>query len=214
MPKVPEGYLNERRRHILAAASRVFSKRGVQGATMTEVANEAGISPGLIYRYFPSKDELVTCAMSESTHDLEARWMEPPENHPDPLGEFRELSARTFGSIEEPVEQLHTIMHLEHLLSAARDGDSAAMEEARENLSGIVHKIAQRFGAAQRAGQLSTSIDTVALAQVCVDFYWGTRLRKMIMPELDIGPAFVAFQEMLESWWQSQASGETAIEPK
>jgi AcrR family transcriptional regulator len=201
MPKVPEGYLNERRRHILAAASRVFSKRGVQAATMTEVANEAGISPGLIYRYFPSKDDLVTCAMSESTQDLEARWMEPPVDHPDPLGEFRELSARTFGSIEEPVEQLHTIMHIEHLLSATRDGDSAAMDEARENMEGIVQKIAQRFDAAKRAGQMDESIDTAVLAQLCVDFYWGTRLRKLMLPDREIEPAFTLFTQMLEHRW-------------
>ncbi|MEX0781889.1 MAG: helix-turn-helix domain-containing protein, partial [Dehalococcoidia bacterium] len=188
--------------HILAAASLVFSQRGVQAATMTEVATEAGISAGLIYRYFPSKEELLACAMTESTQDLEARWMDPPVDHPDPLGEFLELSKHTFGSIADPAEQQHTIMHIEHLLTAVRDGDSLALESARENLDGIVQKISQRLEAAQRAGQVRKSVDTVALAQVAVDFYWGTRLRKMIMPELDIDPAFTMFTRMMESTFE------------
>lgn len=197
MPKVPEGYLDERRRHILAAASRVFSKRGVQAATMTEVANEAGISPGLIYRYFPSKEDLLACAMTESSQELEARWMEPPADHPDPLGEFMALSAVTFGALNDPVEQQHTIMHIEHLLTAVRDGDSLALAAARVNLDGIVEKIHVRLAAAKKAGQIDPSVDTVALAEVAVDFYWGTRLRKMIKPEEGIGRSWNQFTEMM-----------------
>ncbi|MGH2610645.1 MAG: TetR/AcrR family transcriptional regulator [Tepidiformaceae bacterium] len=199
MPKVPEGYLHERRRHILAAASRVFSKRGVQAATMTEVANEAGISPGLIYRYFPSKEELLACAMTESAQELEARWMEPPVDHPDPLGEFMELSAATFGALNDPVEQQHTVLHIEQLLHAVRDGDRAALIDARDNLDGIVDKIHVRLAAAKKAGQIDPSVDTVALAEVAVDFYWGTRLRKMIKPDEGIDRSWRQFTEMINS---------------
>jgi AcrR family transcriptional regulator len=197
MPKVPEGYLTERRRQILAAASRVFHQRGVQAATMTEVANEAGISPGLIYRYFPSKEELVACAMTESSQELEARWMEPPVDHPDPLGEFLELSNRTWAMLSEPGEEQHTVLHIEQLLHAVRDGDRAALIEARENLDGVAEKIQLRLEAAKRAGQVHSSVDTASLARVAVDFYWGTRLRKMLTPEHDIMPAVNAFTAMM-----------------
>jgi AcrR family transcriptional regulator len=197
MPKVPEGYLNERRRHILAAASRVFSQRGVQAATMTEVATEAGISPGLIYRYFPSKEELLSCAMSESMQDLEARWMEPPEDHPDPLAEFLELSNHTWAMLNDPGEGQHTVLHLEHILSAVRDGDRQALIEARENLDGIVEKIRLRLEAAKRAGQVDKSVDTLDLARVAVDFYWGTRIRKMLTPEYEIMPTVEMFTAMM-----------------
>jgi len=199
MPKVPEGYLRERRHQILVAASHVFSKRGVQAATMGEVASEAGISPGLIYRYFPSKDDLVACAMSESSQDLEARWHEAPVNHPDPLGEFLALSAQTFGALEDPEEQRHTVMYVEQHLNAARDGDPAALAEVRANHEAITHKIQLRLDAARRAGQLHPDADTKAMAQVAVDFYWGTRMRLMAMPDARIGPAVRAFMKMMAS---------------
>ncbi len=197
MPRVPAGYLNERRRQILVAACHVLSKRGIQAATMGEVASEAGISPGLIYRYFPSKEDLVLCAMSESTQDLDARWNEAPVNHPDPLGEFLELSAHTWAMCNDPGEQQHTVLHIEQLLSAVRDGDPVALREARENLDGIVDKIQARLDAAKRAGQVGSHIDTLALARVAVDFYWGTRLRKMLTPDLDIMPAVNVFTAMM-----------------
>jgi AcrR family transcriptional regulator len=45
------------RRRILEAASRVFAKKGL-GATISDIASEAGVSQGLAYRYFPSKDAI------------------------------------------------------------------------------------------------------------------------------------------------------------
>jgi len=45
------------RGRILEAASRVFAKKGL-GATVSDIAAEAGVSQGLAYRYFPSKDAI------------------------------------------------------------------------------------------------------------------------------------------------------------
>lgn len=49
---------DERREQILAAALRVFSRRGVVGTKMSMIVKEAGISHGLVYHYFKSKEEL------------------------------------------------------------------------------------------------------------------------------------------------------------
>jgi AcrR family transcriptional regulator len=44
---------------ILDAAQRCFAQSGFHGATMATIAETAGISAGLAYRYFPSKDAIV-----------------------------------------------------------------------------------------------------------------------------------------------------------
>ena len=49
---------NEKSERILDAARIVFARKGM-AATMAEVAEEAGVSQGLAYRYFPSKDVIV-----------------------------------------------------------------------------------------------------------------------------------------------------------
>jgi AcrR family transcriptional regulator len=47
-----------RRQDVMQAAVRVFFSRGVQAATMEEIAREAGVSKGALYLYFASKEDL------------------------------------------------------------------------------------------------------------------------------------------------------------
>lgn len=49
----------DRRDHIIAAAERAFVRHGFHAATMQQVAEEANMSAGNLYRYFASKEALV-----------------------------------------------------------------------------------------------------------------------------------------------------------
>lgn len=49
---------DERREAIIRAAVKVFSEHGFHGTTTRALAREAGVSEALIFRHFPSKDEL------------------------------------------------------------------------------------------------------------------------------------------------------------
>ncbi len=44
---------------ILDAALKIFAKRGFRGATIREIASEAGVAEGTIYNYFGSKQDLL-----------------------------------------------------------------------------------------------------------------------------------------------------------
>ncbi len=50
---------SDRRAEILAAAQRCFVRSGFHGASMKDICAEAGMSPGNLYRYFPSKEALI-----------------------------------------------------------------------------------------------------------------------------------------------------------
>jgi AcrR family transcriptional regulator len=50
---------SDRRAEILAAAQRCFVRSGFHGASMQDICAEAGMSPGNLYRYFPSKEALI-----------------------------------------------------------------------------------------------------------------------------------------------------------
>jgi AcrR family transcriptional regulator len=50
---------SDRRAEILAAAERCFVRSGFHQASMHEICLEAGMSPGNLYRYFPSKEALI-----------------------------------------------------------------------------------------------------------------------------------------------------------
>ncbi len=62
-PKVVE----DRREQIIDAAMQVFSQKGFARSTNKDIAQEAGITPGLIYHYFESKDALLMVVIEERT---------------------------------------------------------------------------------------------------------------------------------------------------
>jgi AcrR family transcriptional regulator len=51
--------VTDKRSAILAATLRLISENGFHGTAMSKVAQEAGVSAGIIYHYFASKDELM-----------------------------------------------------------------------------------------------------------------------------------------------------------
>ena len=58
MPRTSAAHLAQVRDRILDGADRAFRTSGFRGTTIPDIAGEAGVSVGLIYRYFPSKEEL------------------------------------------------------------------------------------------------------------------------------------------------------------
>jgi AcrR family transcriptional regulator len=58
MPKVSQEHLDARRAEILEGARRAFSKYGYEGATVTRLEEETGLSRGAIFHYFDSKLDL------------------------------------------------------------------------------------------------------------------------------------------------------------
>ena len=75
-PSVPLRADAERnRRKLLEAAHRVFADRGLD-AGVDEIAREAGVGMGTLYRRFPTKDDLVEAILEERFSLLAARFDE------------------------------------------------------------------------------------------------------------------------------------------
>jgi len=56
-----------RRESILQAAIEIFSKKGFRSATISEIAERAGVAEGSIYQYFKSKEDLFFSIPVEKT---------------------------------------------------------------------------------------------------------------------------------------------------
>jgi len=56
----------ERREMIFRHASQVFAAKGFAGTKIADIAVAAGMSQGLLYRHFASKDELFTELIASS----------------------------------------------------------------------------------------------------------------------------------------------------
>lgn len=55
----------QRQEQILKASLHIFSRRGFDGATVPDIAREAGIAVGTIYNYYPSKRDLFVAAIAK-----------------------------------------------------------------------------------------------------------------------------------------------------
>jgi len=56
--KVDTGGREQKRKKIMQAAMKIFSKKGYSPAALDEVAREAGIAKGTLYLYFQDKEDL------------------------------------------------------------------------------------------------------------------------------------------------------------
>lgn len=76
MPKVTDAYLEARKEEILDAAIACFTRKGFHQTTMDDICRQAGLSPGAVYRYFNSKNEIIDAAVRENPDADPTSWPE------------------------------------------------------------------------------------------------------------------------------------------
>ncbi len=64
---------DERREQILLAARRVFARKGFAAAKIADIGEAVGISHGLVYHYFESKDEIFVVIVEQALQG--ALWL-------------------------------------------------------------------------------------------------------------------------------------------
>jgi TetR/AcrR family transcriptional regulator, transcriptional repressor of aconitase len=65
VPKVSEAHTQARRSQILEGARRAFARHGYEGATVSKLEDEIGLSRGAIFNYFPDKWSLFLALAAE-----------------------------------------------------------------------------------------------------------------------------------------------------
>ncbi len=76
MPKLSEEAKEARREAILAAARRCFADHGYEGATVTRLEAETGLSRGAIFNYFGSKEQLFLALADRDAERFAGQWLE------------------------------------------------------------------------------------------------------------------------------------------
>src|SRR6266540_7572320 len=80
-----EQRLAARRTTIIAAASALAAERGMGAVQIAPVAERAGIAAGTVYRYFPSKAELVAALVAAVAEREIATMRQAADAAPGPL---------------------------------------------------------------------------------------------------------------------------------
>lgn len=145
-----------RRNQILMTALDLFVQKGFAATKITDIAQAAGMSMGLMFHYFESKEHLY--------EELVQRGLSKPQSvmstdQNDPLAFFENVAERIFDQAKRDL----VVAKMFVLMSQAANNDFLS-EETRNHLKrDNIHRSAEVIRAGQQAGTIREG-DSVALS--------------------------------------------------
>ncbi|QYR21848.1 TetR/AcrR family transcriptional regulator [Paenibacillus sp. sptzw28] len=142
---------DERKEQIMGAALKVFSRRGIIGTKMSMISAEAGISHGLLYHYFKSKDELFTALVREAMAGASAAMIDVYHLPGSPIEKIRALTSEILDEEGAPYFML---------IHQARTSDGVP-EQAKQligqySMETFVAQLLPLFTEGQKAGEIAS----------------------------------------------------------
>lgn len=180
MPKVTEAHLAARRQQILDAATECFAEKGFHQTTMHDICELAELSPGAVYRYFSSKEEIIE-AMVEERRRQGIELMKAAGERNDTVQALEELARIFFAKLEDPKG-----CALDIALWSEAASNPAVRERLRDYTRAVRSAFADIVGDLQERGVVNPSLDPEAVAEVHISFFEGLVVQRAIDPELDV----------------------------
>jgi len=180
MTKVTQAHIDARTQEILDAARRMFVRKGVGVATVQDIATEAGLSAGAIYRYYQSKADLLRAVCGNWVEKDRALFERAAVELDSPLQVLVQVGRCVWDDINSPEAREDTLLALETVLVGARHSPElaaerrAAMLEAAGMVEGVIRQ-------AQAAGEIDTAIDPRALTHTLLACSFGMRMLALEM---------------------------------
>jgi AcrR family transcriptional regulator len=174
--KVTEAHIEARRDDILNAALALFAARGVEETTMSDIADDAGISAGAIYRYFPGKEELIRESCLRVQREAQALMRQARKAAIGPLDSIERAGVAIVrddaGFCVDPA------LMLEFGLRSSRDNEEwgvAYRDAAETTLTTIQGAVEQ----AQASGEIDASFDAQKIAVLLYALVPGLRVASL-----------------------------------
>ena len=195
------------RAELIATAAEVFARRGYNGASVEEIAEQAGYSHGAVYSNFEGKADLFLAVfedyMAERARELAATQVDLAEDAP--------LEARARALADQWMERLErdresVVLHMEFIAHASRDPElasrfgtrSAALREA------VAHYIA---GYQEEAGE-EFALPPDELALVLRALGIGLAVEALVSPDAVRKDLYGDFVELLVEMSRQGGSAE------
>jgi AcrR family transcriptional regulator len=206
MPKVLPEYLELRRQQIVDAAAACFARKGFHHSTMQDICEEADLSPGAVYRYFRSKEEIIE-AMCTRGHSEDVERIHAIMAGGETLEVFENLIRAFFMELEN--REL-CILSIELLSEARRNSYvQETLERGQRTIRGALTEIVR---AAQAQEDIDPALDPEAVARVMISLYQGLLNQKIVEPTLDVEPYAQAMKALFGGtfWRGGRKTAKTA----
>lgn len=153
----------DRHQEILDAAARVITDRGLAETRISDIAEQAGVSPGLILYYFESKDRLLAEALTFANDQFYLRTSREIRRIPSAKDQLRRLIDLSVpGYLPEYGRLDEWALWVEVWVRALRDPEMAKDREALDQR--WRSQLAEIIRGGQTAGEFSSSEEPDELA--------------------------------------------------
>ncbi|MEW9808731.1 TetR/AcrR family transcriptional regulator [Mesorhizobium sp. ZMM04-5] len=191
---------------ILEAAQACFIRSGFQGASMQQICTECGMSPGALYRYFPSKEAIVAAICeADRQDDLTC------------FGVFRDATSAVDGLVAGAMAHItHTHKKGSAALFAEMRSESNRNDTIRNTVDGHKQEIAQLIAPlVQRAidrGEIDPPIEIQTLLAVLMSVGEGIAINDLPARGIPLEQIETALRAMLAGMLRptKEGAGESA----
>lgn len=113
-----ENEREKRKTLIISAAMSLFKEKAFHEIGMRDIANEAGVSPASIYRYFPSRDDLFVEALIRDINNIEKVLSSSVASHTT-------IETLTIGVVDYFIDNEATFQMMCHFLMRGEENQKA-----------------------------------------------------------------------------------------
>lgn len=155
----------QKRHKIVAAAARVFHRRGFAAVTMAEVATEAETFAGSLYYYFASKDDLVEEVLNQGIAQLAEAVTATVKALPQDLGPLDRLKAAIKAHFFAAIEHDEFVMAYWKIADQVPDAIRLRQIEKQKAYGRFWHGLIE---AAQADGTVRSDIDARYISLILI----------------------------------------------
>jgi AcrR family transcriptional regulator len=195
MPRVSAEHLAARRQQILAAARRCFVREGFHATSMQQVIVEAGLSVGAVYRYFPSKSDLIVAIAQQMADGIAAQLITIADAPDRSLTEVMEGAIGVVDANTGPDGILPLVVQV--WAEAQRDPALAAMVS---QIYGELVVVYQRIAARAIArGELPADADAAAVGPALAALVLGYGILRLMTGKVELTTYRAGVRAILDS---------------
>jgi AcrR family transcriptional regulator len=192
--RTPDPDLHRRRSaEIVAAATRAFLAKGFHATSMQDVAREAGVSMGLLYRYFADKAALIAAAAAVDRAAVISE-IEGLAAAARPAKAVRRLALQL---IETSREAGYVELIAEVAAEACRNPAVASV--LREDGAMVRQALVSALEAQKAAGRIRRNADLEAFAVLFLTSIDAIALHAQLEPSLDVEALLDAFAPAIDT---------------
>jgi len=178
VPRVSEAHVAARRQQILDAARICFTRNGFHQTSMQDVIKQANLSVGAVYRYFPSKTELIAALAGTVIDQIAGTFAGMATEDPPPTLATAMQRAVDIASEHTGPDGLLRLA-LQIWAEAQRDPSLAAfVESVYLRIRESIIMLAKR---AQATGELPADVDPVAIGSVLFALMPGYAMQRILI---------------------------------